>query len=56
MQAVITVSYPLRNRTIQSTFSFPNFSNEIEKVLTRELGYLAAAKRKFTLTLEITNK
>ena len=56
MQAVITSAYPLRGKQIQASFHYPQFSPEIEQVMSRELESLIARRVPFTLTLEIKQK
>lgn len=52
MKVVIESSYLLRDRTITSSYSFPQFSPRIEETLSRQLAFLRQYET-FTLEMKV---
>lgn len=53
MKVVIESSFPLRGQNITSYYSFPVYSDEIEKTMSRELEFLNQYDS-FSLEMKIT--
>lgn len=53
MKAIIESSYFVRGEVITAYSSFPAYSDEIEKTLSRQLDFLNKQESDYTLTLKI---
>ena len=53
MKVIIESSFPLRDQNITSYYSFPVYSDEIEKTMSRLLEFLRQYDR-FSLSMMVT--
>jgi hypothetical protein len=54
MKAIIQTKFYVREKPCTSYYSFPVYSDEIEKTLCRELEFLQRQGSSFSLELKIT--
>ena len=53
MKVIIETSFPVRDKTVSSYYSFPVYSPKIEETMIRELEFLKQYKT-FSLIMKIT--
>jgi hypothetical protein len=53
MKAIIESTFYVRDKPVSSYSSFPIYSDEIEKTMTRQLEFLQRHGSDFSLTLKI---
>lgn len=53
MKAIITSTFHVRDNPVSSYYSFPVFSEEIEKTMIRQLDFLERTKVNYSLDLKI---
>jgi hypothetical protein len=53
MKAVIETKFYVRDRSVTSYYSFPIYSDEIEKTMIRELEFLQRHGSEYNLSLTI---
>ena len=53
MKAIITTKFYVRDRPVSSYYSFPTYSDEIEKTMTRQLEFLLRNGTNYELNLKI---
>jgi hypothetical protein len=56
MKAVIETSFEVRGVPYTSYYSFPRYSDEIERTLVRELEFLKKHGSDFSLSLKLESK
>jgi hypothetical protein len=56
MKAVIESEFKVRGEPISSYYSFPVYSDEIERTLVRELEFLSKQPSEFSLSLRLERK
>lgn len=53
MKAIIETEYYVRDRSVTSYYSFPIYSDEIEKTMIRQLEFLQRHGSEYSLSLTI---